>query len=316
MSAPRVLALVATLTPVGCEYFASPDPLALDPDVISIAIVLVAGESRANLLVAFPHRPVSDLPPKVRASLHGPGWQAAFAHKTDPEDGCGGGPTDWPIPMVCLNAALPEPIRERTTYKLEGMGPMGAFTGEAVVPSAPLIVDPGDTLWLADSIRRLRIPIRYRASPEVGTLRPEMFATLNIGPTGTESKWIPVRPRLLEPHGQADTLYAYELDVSKTEQASLHLLGVGWHYTRFRRSSEFRFPWPNLGVSGEGVYGYFDGSATSNRVHVLRKKTGSLTPPAQCPQSGLPLPFFPGLEDRPTQPQPQSSCHAASRPPT
>ena len=269
MSARKVLALVATLAlaPAGCEYLASPDSLALDPDVIFVTIVLVAGEMRVHLLVGHPHRPASDPPPKISASLIGPGWRAAFTHKTDPKDGCGGGPTYWPIPMVCLNAALPEPIRERVTYKLEGEGPKGSFTGETAVPAAPLILDPVDTLWLADTDHMIRIPIRYRAPPEVGTLRPEAFATF-IGPRATSSRWISMGPRSLDPDGQADTL---SIDGYRLSKASLHLLGIGWNYTRFRsgRTAYIRFPWPNFGVSGEGVYGYFDGSAKSRPVHIV-----------------------------------------------
>ena len=124
MRARRLMVLIAIVAPGGCDYLASPDRL-VDPDVISIALVLVAGESQAHLLAGHPYLHRSDPPPKVTASLIGPGWRAAFTHKTDPQDGCGGGPTDWPIPMVCLNATLPEPIRERVTYKLEGKGPKG-----------------------------------------------------------------------------------------------------------------------------------------------------------------------------------------------
>ena len=276
MSAFRVLVLVATLTPVGCDYIAPPDPLALDPDVISIAIVLVAGESQAHLLVGHPHRPASDPSPKISASLIGPDWRVAFTNSTDPEDGCDGGPTNWPIPMVCLHAGLPEPIRERATYKLEGEGPKGSFSGETVVPAASVVLDPGDTLRLhrpPDSTGWFRIPIRYRAPPEVGTLRPEMFATLIDG-TGTESKWIGVRPGALDVDGQADTLSIDRRDESRIQKASLHLLGIGWNYTHFRRSSQTRFPWPNFGVSGEGVYGYFDGSAKSRRVHIVVEDGG------------------------------------------
>ena len=178
--------------------------------------------------------------------------------------------------MVCLHAALPEPIRERVTYRLEGEGPKGSFSGETVVPAAPRVLDPGDTVWLRrppDSTGWFRIPIRYRAPPEVGTLRPEIFATLGDS-TRTESKWISVSPGALDVDGQADTLSIGRRHESMIDQASLHLLGIGWHYTNFRRSSQTRFPWPNFGVSGEGVYGYFDGSAKSRRVHIVVEDGG------------------------------------------
>ncbi len=270
MSTHKVLALVATLAlaPAGCEYLASPDPLALDPDAIFVTIVLVAGETRAHMLVGHPHRPASDPPPKVSASLIGPGWRATLTHKTDPKDGCGGGPTYWPIPMVCLNATLPEPIRERATYRLEGEGPMGPFTGETSVPAAPLILDPVDTVWVQDTTFRnlIRIPIRYRAPRDVGTLRPEAYGTF-VGHNGTRSRWMSAAPRSLDPDGQADTV---QLDHTPS-RAFLHLLGIGWNYTRFRagKTAYISFPWPNFGISGKGVYGYFDGSATSHPVHIV-----------------------------------------------
>lgn len=264
MSTRGPVALLATLASAGCDYIAPPDPLALDPDVMSIAIVLVGGETRARLLAGHPHRPVSGAPPDITASLIGPGWRAAFTRRTNPGDGCGGGPTFWPMPMVCLDAALPEPIREGTTYRLEGEGPKGVFSGETGVPRAPLILEPrDDTVWLPDSILSAGIPIRYRAHSEVGTLRPQVFATFGGG-TRPDSNWIWVGP--LDPAGQADTLA-----VTDFRQASLHLLGIGWNYTRFRSGENLRyvFPWPRFGVSGEGVFGYFDGAARSRIVRII-----------------------------------------------
>lgn len=276
MSARRLVALLATLAPGACDYVASPDPLELDPDVITIALVLVAGESHAAMLVGHPHRPASGTPPTVTASLIGPGWRFPFSYTTDPEEGCGGGPTNWPFPMVCLNASLPEPIREGVTYRLDGKGPKGTFTGETVVPPAPLVPDPGDTVRLrrpADSSGWFRIPIRYRASSAVGTLRPEMFATLRDG-NGLESRWLQVFPTALDVEGQADTLWIGGRFASRFVRGSAHLLGIGWHYTNFRRSSRTRFPWPSFGISGEGVYGYFDGSAKSRRIRIVVVEAG------------------------------------------
>jgi len=272
LNAQGVLALAATLTSVGCNI-APPDPLALDPDAISIASVLVANETHARILVGYPHRSLSGPPPRISASLLAPGWRAAFTHETDPEDGCGGGPTFWRMPMVCLNASLPQPIREQVTYKLEGEGPKGRISGEITVPSAPLILDPGDTLWLPDSIRSIRIPIRYRAPPGAGTLRPEVLATHRTS-TGIEANWVSAYPGGLDVDGQADTLSVPGADVSRLEAASMHLLGIGWNYTRFRESSRVRFPWPSFGLSGDGIYGYFDGSAKSRRVHIALEDGG------------------------------------------
>ena len=267
MSARKAAVLIAMLASAGCDYFAAPDPLELDRDAISIAIVLVAGQSDAQLLAGYPHRS-SGAAPSVTASLSGPGWKVKFSYTSDPSAGCGGGPTDWGIPMVCLHAALPEPIREGATYGLEGEGPKGSFTGETVVPPASRILDPVDTLWTTmgpDTSFWFEVPIRYQAPPEVGTLRPQAFATFSVG-TETQSRWISVWPGL-DVNAEADTL---QIDRYRDlKEVSLHLLGIGWHYTNFLRASENHYPKGNFGVEGEGVYGYFDGSNKSGSVHIV-----------------------------------------------
>ena len=265
----RGLVLTAILAAGGCNYIAPPDPLALDPDVISIAILLAAGERQAHMLVGHPHRQPSAPPPRVTADLVGSDWRAAFTPAEDPS-GCGGGRTDAPFPKICLQAALPEPIREEATYRLEGKGPKGSFTGETAVPPAPQLLSPGDTVRVPDTVNAIRIPIRYRASPEVGTLRPDMFATFTDRASGDEeSWWLSVRPRALRVGGRADTLSANWPGGWKIREGSLYLLGIGWNYTNFQWLEDSRFPWPNFGVEGEGVYGYFDGSAKSKSVRIV-----------------------------------------------
>lgn len=268
--------LTAMLAPAACDYFASPDELG-DPDVISIAMVLVAGESEAHLLAGRPFLGRFDPPPRVAATLIGPGWRAAFTHKTDPKEGCGRGPTIWAIPLVCLNATLPEPIREEVTYRLEGTGPKGSFTGETTVPAAPVILAPAGTVWLprSKSVVRLRLPIRYAAPPEVGVLRPEVFQTVGNS-TGTDSRWVGgLLPRELDLDDQEVTLvWSY---TPSLRLASLHLLGIGRQYGHFWKkwtSFERSVKWPSVGLSGEGVYGYFDGSAKSRPVEIRLEDEG------------------------------------------
>lgn len=270
MRARGLFVLAAMVTTGGCEYFASPDDLA-DPDIISIAMILVAGENQARLLAGHPYRTVDEQPPKVTATLIGPGWRAALTHHPDPEDGCGGGPTDWPMPMVCLSATLPEPIREETAYRLEARGPKGSFTGEAVVPAAPTIQAPADTVWLPGPTDPVRVPIRYHTPSRVGTLRPEVLQTVGDG-TGSESKWMKVLPRELNVGSRQDTVvWSYERDF---QRASLHLLGIGPIYTHFRKLNGSHVPWPIAGISGEGVYGYFDGSAKSRTIEIRLEDGG------------------------------------------
>lgn len=263
----RGLAVLAVAA-AGCDYVAAPDPLEVDPDVVSVAIVLAAGESEAFLLAGHPHRPGSHPPPAVSATLLGPGWEAAFSDTTDLEEGCGGGPTDWPMPMVCLRAPLPEPIRERTAYELEGEAPKGPFTGSTVVPSAPSILSPADTFRVSatrDSGNWSQVPVGYSAPDDVGTLRPAMLAVL-VDSTGTESAWIRVWPRP-DVDATADTLH-FDRD-RRWQRGSLYLVGIGWQYTNFLRASDKHDRQPSFGIEGEGVYGYFDGSARSRPVHVI-----------------------------------------------
>lgn len=269
MSGRGLRLLAAALAAGGCDYVASPDPLEPDPDVVSIAIVLTAGESEAFMLAGHPHRPPSNPPPEVSARLLGPGWEAAFSDTADIEDGCGGGPTGWPMPMVCLRAPLPEPIRERTFYELDGRAPMGPFTGSTVVPSAPGILFPADTFRLSatrDAGNWSRIPVRYRTPDDVGTLRSGMLALLDDG-AGTEWAWIRVWPSDLDVSATSDTLYVDRDE--RLRRGRLHLVGIGWQYTRFLEASRKHNRQPGFGVEGEGVYGYFDGSARSRPVHVI-----------------------------------------------
>ena len=248
--------LAAATTTLGCDYVAAPDPLELDPDVVSIAIVLAAGESEALMLAGHPHQAPSNAPPKVSATLRGPGWEAEFSDTADIEEGCGGGPTEWPMPMVCLRAQLPEPIRERTAYRLDGEAPKGPFTGGAVVPSAPAILFPADTFQLSGR----RIPIRYDTPADVGTLRTAMLAETSDS-TGTETEWIYVWPWDLDESATADTLDVGLND--RLKRGWLYLVGIGWQYTNFLEASEKHDRQPSFGIEGEGVYGYFDGSARS-----------------------------------------------------
>ncbi|MDE2973648.1 MAG: hypothetical protein OXU64_02830 [Gemmatimonadota bacterium] len=270
MRARRMVVLLAMVAPGGCDYFAPPELLA-DPDAITIAMVLVAGDSQAHMLVGHPFLQASDPPPKVTASLIGPGWRVALADRTDPVDGCGGGPTDWAIPMVCLNAVLPEPIREGVAYKLRGRAPTGSFTGQTVVPAAPRILTPGDTV-LPEPAGGIRIRIRYRARPqEVGTLRPEVLGTVGDG-TGTRTEWVRPFPTELDVYGwEATVAWSYPANFRR---ASLHLLGIGRNYTNFWRSHSRRVSRLRTGISGEGVYGYFDGSAKSRPVEIRLEDGG------------------------------------------
>ena len=271
MRARGLAALAVALAAGGC--LRPDDPLELDPDAVSIAIVLVAGESEAFMLAGHPHRAPSDPPPVVRVTLLGPGWEAAFSDTTDIEEGCDGGPTFWEMPMICLRAPLPEPIREQTAYGLEGEGPKGRFTGSTITPSAPVILSPADTfeLWEPNPYY-WAIPIRYATPDDVGTLRAALLAVFTDS-SGTHTVWVRIEPWVLDIGKSTDSLaFENSYDPMRQSRGELYLVGIGWHYTDFVSEGPSL---PSYGIEGDEVYGYFDGAVKSLPLHVVPPDSAS-----------------------------------------
>lgn len=244
------------------------DPLELHPDVVSLEVLLVAGENEARMLASHPHR--EGAIPEVSAHLEGPGWEAAFSETLEPE-AC---TVAWDVESArCLRAALPEPVRAGADYGLRGTAPLGSFAGETRVPDRPLLST--DTLhlsWPAKGEPRLPVPLRYRAGADIGTLAVDVRDIFETREDGTEVE-LPTRtlnllPFAVDPAATADTVW---IDVrGKPLRFSLTLLGIGWHVTNFAYvvSPAIR-PWPAFGIEGDGVYGYFDGVTRSRPMHVL-----------------------------------------------
>jgi len=110
---PAVALTVAASS--ACEIVRPVDPLEAHPDVVAIAILLVAGESEARLLAIHPHRQRYDQKPQIGATLEGPGWTAGFTRELRL-------PASWP-PAARLSplgdpAGLPGP---------SGAEPLGGF---------------------------------------------------------------------------------------------------------------------------------------------------------------------------------------------
>ena len=144
------------------------DPLELHPDVVSLEVLLVGGESEARMLASHPHR--EGAIPEVSAHLEGPGWEAAFSETLKLEACTVARDVDS---ARCLRAVLPEPLRAGATYALRGTAPLGSFTGETRVPGRPLMST--DTLrlsWPDEGEPRLPIPLRYQAGSEVPCASP------------------------------------------------------------------------------------------------------------------------------------------------
>ncbi|MDE2762096.1 MAG: hypothetical protein OXQ94_04500 [Gemmatimonadota bacterium] len=260
-----VVAVLALTAASGCEYA---DPLELHPDVVTLEVLLITGESEARMLAIHSHRAPGDGGvPEVSAHLAGPGWEAEFS-ETPELDVCT--PVDdLPGTPKCLRAALPEPVRAGVTYGLSGTAPLGSFTGEARVPDPPLMLT--DTLRLAGRKYGERLPIRlrYRAGPDIGLLPLDVRNVFETLEDGTEVEldytYLGIGLREVDPADTAFTVWM--IDREKTVRFSLTLLGMGWHYRNFWYDG-IR-PWPSSGIEGDGVYGYFDGVTRSRATQVL-----------------------------------------------
>ena len=147
----------------------SADPILATEDVFFVESVVVAGRSRAYMLVGNTH---GSVPPVVDATLSGPGWTAAFSETVDVY-WCGvRAPDWWPGPVECRRARLPEPIRESTRYTLAGTTPMGPFSGQTIVPRAPVVHQPADTVHvqIKGGQERVDRTLGYETPSEVGSL--------------------------------------------------------------------------------------------------------------------------------------------------
>ena len=264
------LAVAVTLS--ACDFTRPPDPFEAHPDVVTIALLLIAGESEARLLAVHPHRPVSDEAPKITATLKGPGWTAAFSEELELES-CTSS-ASWPGPVRCLGATLPEPIGVIGEYAVEGTAPLGSFKGAMTMPAPPDLFEPEDGLELPTPARGtgVEIPVKYRTGSDVGTLMADVTDTFETLDDGTEVEvnrhHLGPFPRTIE-GAKADTVYVFYH--ASPLRFRLSLLGIGRHYTNFLAhigTFPTPKPWPSFGIEGEGVYGYFDGLTRSRAVRV------------------------------------------------
>ena len=181
---------------------------------------------------------------------------------------------------ICLRGELPEAIRPGVEYRLSGVTEHGPFTGQTVVPQPPVLLEPesdtvrfqAEELLLNQEPWGLWVPVRYRFGADVGTRIGEMGGattpfrtTVLTGPGSGRVRFDP------------DTFGRSGRD-SETVPVPMRLAGIGWNYTRFAESGDLLDfepqylvlrPWPETGIEGEGVYGYFDGVSFSRTVTVV-----------------------------------------------
>ena len=260
-----LVAALALTASSACEYA---HPLELHPDVVTLEVLLIAGESEARMLAIHPHR--EGAVPEVSAHLVGPGWEAAFSETVELK-ACTGA-SGLGSSTRCLRAALPEPVRAGAAYGLRGTAPLGSFTGETRMPDPPLLLT--DTLHLSwpDKGEWRYIPLRYRAGPDIGTLLVDVRNIFETREDGTDVE-LPTEdlrflPRGVDPAATADTVRIAVRE--RPLRFSLTLLGMGWNWTNFVyiESPAIR-PWPSFGIEGDGVYGYFDGVVRSRPALIL-----------------------------------------------
>ena len=266
--------LAAVVASPACgDFIRPPDPLEVDPDVVSVAIMLVAGEREARLLAAHPHRKSDEAPPTLTATFMGPGWTAAFSDTLELE-ACTQAGGNWPGPARCLRAVLPAEIQGGEGYEIEGTAPLGSFSGEVVLPAAPVLLEPGDSLHLPmpTEYEDHLIPLRYRIGSGIGTLLADVLDVFQMEEDGTETEvdgnFLGYFGRHLE-GAEADTVRIHYHE--KPLRFSLRLVGIGWNYTNFLENEgifPLPKPWPSFGIEGEGVYGYFDGVVPSRVTRV------------------------------------------------
>lgn len=267
------LALTLAISPA-CEIVRPVDEIEAHPDVVALAILLVAGESEARLLTIHPHRERYAGDPEVRATLKGPGWSADFSN-TLALRACGALGGGWHVPTKCLGAELPEAIRSGSTYHIKGTAPLGDFIGQAMVPEQPVLLEPAHQKWLElpEDPGLIDIPVEYAIGEDMGTLLVDLLDVYETMEDGIEVR-IPVSnlgPFPTTVQGlKADTIQIYQ-DL-RPLRFSLRLFGVGWNYTNFVEHTgidPLPRPWPSFGIVGQkGVYGYFDGVAASPSVGI------------------------------------------------
>ena len=264
----------------GCTR--SADPLVPESDALVVTAMLVVGRSDVHLLAAHPHGSQSGSPPAIDVRLMGPGWEAAFSEETDLAD-CGiTDLTAWPGTLVCLRAQLPEPIRQRTLYRMAGTGPSGSFSGATVVPSAPVIIEPADGHGLPPQSEGddLIVPIRFEVPSDVAMLHSEVIDAIEIQPDGSREPVGPVscQPFVLDLEaGNADLILSRaspslykRIFLGRPVHLSVRVLGLGRNYASFVEASgkyPVRQPWPAFGL--EGAYGYFAAAAPSDPVRIV-----------------------------------------------
>ncbi len=294
---PPLFAALAALGAVatgGCDYTHPTEVFVPDEDVIAIAAVISAGFDTATLLATYPHRDTLGDPPVVRAQLSAPGWTATLIQDADSHTARGlracnliSGSVAWKGPVSCLRAKLPEPIEVGVRYTLSGTTELGVFSGAAIVPSAPVLVEPAEEFVASPVADTFGVDLRYETPSGVGLLVAEAANVVQVvvdspGDVSEEPGWIKyLVPRELNPAAQRARIMVWGYGASSPQHAwqppefrfDLHLVGFDENFARFAQLRYDRLvvrPWPSFGLNGdEGIFGYFGAASRSDPVQVI-----------------------------------------------
>lgn len=271
---------VAALLGMGAMSGCATYPPVLNPDAMTLAVLLEAGAREARLVAIHPHRSVGETsqwegPAQwiVRdAVLHGPGWTVSFADTLEECSESNGRPPQCARTRVNLVAELPGPIAPASTYTVEGEGVLGPFACEIEVPPSPAVLDMPDTVRVPRDTM-VTVPFRYEVGPEVGSVW-----VMGVREYTDGSRWEserPLRPLAPFPNDTATIVgYYNEFFFSLT----VRIAGIGrnivdffetpdelWHADAAEAAS---FAGAG-GVEGEGAYGYCDGVSYSRTAVII-----------------------------------------------
>ena len=295
--APRLIAALTafgTVAAGACDYTHPTEVFVPDQEVIAVAAVISAGFDTATLLATYPHRDTLGDPPVVGAQLLGPGWTATFVQDAESHTPRGlwackliSGSVAWKGPVSCLRAQLPEPIEVGVRYTLSGTTELGAFSGAAVVPSAPVLVEPSVEFVATPTADTFGVDLRYETPAGVEFIIAEAANVVQVvvdsaGNVSEEPRWIKhLVPRELNPAAERARIMVRGYDASSPKNVwqppefrlDLHLVGLDENFARFARLRYDRLvirPWPSFGLSGdEGIFGYFGAASRSAPVRVV-----------------------------------------------
>lgn len=273
-----------------CDLVRPNDPLALDPDVVGVEIVLFAGSQTVNALVGFPNRTFinNDARPVLalmNASTNAPllaigGAEVCvdldpFLSFVSPRTAEG---------MECFSANLPFMIESGGRYRIEGMGPSGSFDGEVVVPTGPVLLTAAEDLVLDrvhSSTTLASFKLRWdtprdvalvmyavqdlRVALEDGSVREDCTVLGNpfVGTALPEAGEAQVElQRIICPPGEEPAWTSLRFVVQ--------LVGFDAAFAQFIELADLdtvREPLPSLGLTG--AVGFFGAAGVSEAVEVL-----------------------------------------------